>query len=282
MKIFDFEKFRKISIIITPNIPDKSTNTYKFSLLRSTAYILLYTLVVWLFLIFILSVTPIKDFLFVLDNQELISQREKINILQENVNQLTRELEKIVVINERMRHVKNLAAKDSLEGKNKLYDTLQTKIQKKVKIGGDVYSAFLKLMELFNTYQEDEENKILFFQEPVSSGILTQKFNPSKGHMGIDYGVKVGTPVYASTGGFVIYADYNIDDGYMIIIQHKNEYTTIYKHCSALLKKAQDIVRAGELIALSGNSGKNTTGPHLHFEIWYKGKAINPAKFFIK
>lgn len=281
MKKIDLSFFKKISVIITPNIPDKSTNTYKLSLLRGSAYILLYTLIAWLFLIFILSVTPIKDFLFVLDNQELIEQREKINVLQENVNKLTRELEKIVVIKERMKHAMILAEKDSIDSQSKLYDTLQTKIQKKINIGGNVFPAFIKLIELFKK-QDDEKKEVLFFQEPVYGGIVTQRFNAARGHLGIDYGLKNGSPIYAASGGFVIYADYNVDYGYMMIIQHNNEFTTIYKHCSSLLKKTQDVVRMGELIALSGNSGKNTTGPHLHFEIWYKGKPVDPEKYFIK
>ncbi|MCB0750396.1 MAG: M23 family metallopeptidase, partial [Ignavibacteriae bacterium] len=67
-----------------------------------------------------------------------------------------------------------------------------------------------------------------------------------------------------------------------IIIQHDNGYITIYKHCSQIIKKERDVVVQGELIGLSGNTGKNTTGPHLHFEIWKDGRPINPKEFFIK
>jgi lipoprotein NlpD len=67
-----------------------------------------------------------------------------------------------------------------------------------------------------------------------------------------------------------------------MILQHSDGFISIYKHCSALLKNERDIVVQGELIGLSGNSGKNTTGPHLHFEIWKDGKPENPKEFFIK
>lgn len=280
MKLFNIDNIKKTSIIITPNIPDTSTKTYKFSLFRSAAYVLLYTLVVWLVLIFILSVTPLKDFLFVLDTQELKAQRESINMLQEKVNLLTRELDQIATVNVRMRHAINLALKDSVDSTNVVYDSLKTKIEKKVKIGGNIFLAFQKLI---SDYQQEKisSETVITFREPIN-GILTQNFNPSLGHLGIDYGVRTGTPVYASAGGIIIFADYTVESGYMMILQHDNNYTTVYKHCSSLIKKTQDVVSSGELIALSGNTGNNTTGPHLHFEIWHKGKPIDPEKVFIK
>ena len=100
--------------------------------------------------------------------------------------------------------------------------------------------------------------------------------------MGIDFGVASGSPVYASAGGLIIFAEYTVESGYQIILQHDDNYLTIYKHCSSLIKRIRERVTQGELIALSGNSGKNTTGPHLHFEIWQNGKPIDPQKFLSK
>jgi murein DD-endopeptidase MepM/ murein hydrolase activator NlpD len=99
--------------------------------------------------------------------------------------------------------------------------------------------------------------------------------------MGLDYVVKAGTPVYATAGGFVIFSGYTIDDGYTIIISHNEEFISIYKHCSSLIKKQRERVEQGELIAISGNSGKLTTGPHLHFEIWENGKPVDPEKIIL-
>ena len=113
-------------------------------------------------------------------------------------------------------------------------------------------------------------------------GPVIQKFLPGKGHFGIDYGLKSGSPVVASIGGLVVFSGYDIDYGCIIIIDSDNGFITSYKHCSSLLKKERDLVNVGEVIALSGNSGRNTTGPHLHFEIWQNGKAIDPEKVLIK
>ena len=94
--------------------------------------------------------------------------------------------------------------------------------------------------------------------------------------------MKENSPVFASAGGYIVFADYTPNYGYSIIINHQENYVTKYLHCSTLLKKNGDIVRQGELIALSGNSGSESTGPHLHFEIWKDGKPINPSEVLIK
>lgn len=279
MKFFNLDTLRKIFVIITPNLPDSSTKTYKFSFLRSTAYILIYTFISWLVLIFILSVTPLKDFLFVLDNQELITQRKKINELQEKVKILTRELEDISAVNEKMKYSLQLAKKDTADTSNVLYDKLKKRITKKINLEGNV---FLSVKEFFlKFFSSNNTEDSLTFITP-SSGYITKEFSPESGHLGIDFGLRIGSPVYAAAGGLVIFADYTVDYGYTIIIQHDSGYITMYKHCSTLLKKTQDYVRQGELIALSGNSGKKSTGPHLHFEIWHYGKPINPEILLIK
>jgi lipoprotein NlpD len=79
----------------------------------------------------------------------------------------------------------------------------------------------------------------------------------------------------------VVFSDYTFTDGYKIIINHSNDYISIYKHCSSLLKNERDFVLQGELIALSGNSGEISSGPHLHFEVWKNGKPVDPKNVII-
>lgn len=279
MKWFDFESIKNSSLYLTPNLPILATTRYKVSLLKAAGYILLYTLASWFVLILLLSITPLKDVLFVVDNSELKAQNERIQELQGRVINLTQQLQDISSVNERMTYAIKLAQRDTIDPKNPLYDTLRKTINRKVKIEGSVFSVF---RDLYVKLSQDEkaQNKFVFF-EPVL-GVTTKDFNPAKGHFGIDYGVNKGTPVFAAAGGLVTFSDYTVEDGYMIIIQHSNDYISLYKHCSSLLKKVRDFVTHGEIIALSGNSGKNTTGPHLHFELWYKGKPVNPNSFFIK
>lgn len=279
MKWFDFESIRNSSLYLTPNLPILATKRYKVSLFKAVGYVLLYTLASWFVLILLLSITPLKDVLFVVDNTELKAQNERIQKLQGRVIDLTQQLQDISSVNERMKYAIKLAQRDTISPKNPLYDTLRKTINKKVKVEGSIFNVF---KDLYTKLSQDEKTKSKFiFFEPIL-GVTTKDFNPAKGHFGIDYGVNIGTPVFAAAGGLVTFSDYTVDDGYMIIIQHTNDYISIYKHCSSLVKKTRDFVTHGETIALSGNSGKNTTGPHLHFELWYKGKPVDPKNFFIK
>ncbi len=279
MNRFDWKKFRNTQIYITPDLPEKATKRYKFSLLRIIGYGLIYTFFSWMILILILGITPLKDFLFVLDEKEFKVQAEKVAELQEKVSFLTNRLQEVASTNEKMRYAMQLAEQDSSERKESIYDTLKKPINRKIKIGGNVFEAFKLFFQKY--FPDTTRNYNLFFQPPVN-GIVTQQFNQEKGHFGIDYGSKIGTPVYSTAGGLIVFAEYTIENGNTIIIEHDMDFISIYQHCATLIKRTRDFVKQGELIALSGNSGKNTTGPHLHFELWKNGKPVDPEKFIIK
>jgi len=279
MKWFNFDNIKNSSFHITPNFPIITTKRYKFSILRVAAYLGIYTIVAWFILIIVLTITPLKDYVFVIDNSDLKAQTEKIKELQNKVVVLTDQLQELASTNERMRYAMKLAGRDSIKSNDALYDTLRKKIDKKLNVGGDIYAVFISFVEKY--FGVTNNLQTFFFIEPTN-GVITQDFNSANGHMGIDFGVASGTPVYASAGGLIIFAEYTVESGYQIMIQHDNNYLTIYKHCSLLIKKIRERVTQGELIALSGNSGKNTTGPHLHFEIWQNGKPVDPQKILSK
>jgi murein DD-endopeptidase MepM/ murein hydrolase activator NlpD len=97
-------------------------------------------------------------------------------------------------------------------------------------------------------------------------------------HEGVDFPVDVGTPIFAAAGGVVTFAGPHYQYGYMVEIDHGNDFTTRYAHCSKLLVKEGDVVQRGSKIAESGSTGR-ATGPHLHFEVRYRGVAQNPVRF---
>lgn len=113
---------------------------------------------------------------------------------------------------------------------------------------------------------------------PVN-GTVTNSFNAKAGHFGVDLAAPKEDPVKAVLDGTVIMATFTSEDGNVIQIQHYNNLISVYKHNSALLKKAGDRVRAGESIAFIGDSGDHSEGPHLHFELWENGVAINPQEY---
>jgi murein DD-endopeptidase MepM/ murein hydrolase activator NlpD len=136
--------------------------------------------------------------------------------------------------------------------------------------------VFRDFLDLF--FQEEEKD--FFFIAPVD-GIIIKDFQPESGHMGIDYGVKKGTNVHAAMSGLVVFSGYTPDYGNTLMLLHPDNYITVYRHCETLLKKERDSAEKGEVIALSGNSGYKSSGPHLHFEIWQDGKPVDPKKFII-
>ncbi|MBL7014374.1 MAG: M23 family metallopeptidase [Candidatus Marinimicrobia bacterium] len=100
-----------------------------------------------------------------------------------------------------------------------------------------------------------------------------------RGHYGVDIVVKEGEPIQASAAGLVVFSDWTYDQGNVIILYHGDGYFTHYGHNQKNLKSQRDIVARGEVIALSGNTG-NSSGPHLHYEIWKDGVAVDPLDYF--
>ena len=109
-------------------------------------------------------------------------------------------------------------------------------------------------------------------------GVISQGYDPSI-HPFIDITAPANSMVYAVLDGTVIASGWNDDSGYTIQIQHVNDIISIYKHNQKLLRKVGDKVTAGEPIAIVGNTGTLTTGEHLHFELWYRGEAVDPTKY---
>lgn len=118
---------------------------------------------------------------------------------------------------------------------------------------------------------------LLFF--PPLRGVVTNTFNAGEGHYGIDIVTKADEAVKACLDGTVILASWTSDAGHVIQVQHSLDLVSVYKHNAVLLRKTGDRVMAGEAIAIVGNSGELTTGPHLHFELWSGGQAVDPQTY---
>ena len=119
--------------------------------------------------------------------------------------------------------------------------------------------------------------KIVFFA-PLN-GVISQNFDATSKHFAVDITAKTGDPIKATADGTVIFSGWTIETGYVIILKHAKEYISVYKHNGNLLKEQGDFVKSGEVIATVGSTGELTTGPHLHFELWSGGYAVNPTNF---
>ena len=118
----------------------------------------------------------------------------------------------------------------------------------------------------------------VFFYKPVN-GTLSAHYESALRHYGVDLVARERESVLATLDGTVVYIGFDANQGNVIQLQHKNGFISVYKHNALLLKEVGDQVQAGEAIALVGNTGKLSTGPHLHFELWYKGNPVNPEKY---
>ncbi len=118
----------------------------------------------------------------------------------------------------------------------------------------------------------------LHFITPVEGDIF-KPFIPGESHLGIDLIAPKNTPVKAVLDGYVIFTEFAIETGNVIAIQHANNTISVYKHNSKLLKEEGSFVKAGEAVAVIGNTGTQTDGPHLHFELWHNGQAVDPAEY---
>ena len=116
---------------------------------------------------------------------------------------------------------------------------------------------------------------------PPVEGFVTREFDARSGHFAIDYAIDEGTMVRCIGDGYVVFADWTYEGGYAIAVQHSDGYLTVYKHNQRLLKKVGDRVQARDAIAVSGNSGEISTGPHLHFELWQHGLAQDPRGYLV-
>ncbi|MCZ2357484.1 MAG: M23 family metallopeptidase [Bacteroidia bacterium] len=114
---------------------------------------------------------------------------------------------------------------------------------------------------------------------PPVDGVLTNSYNEQEQHFGIDIAAQKDALVRAVTAGTIIFSEYSYETGHVIAVAHANNLVSFYKHNSYVFKKAGSYVATGEAIAVLGNSGEQTTGPHLHLELWKDGKPINPLLF---
>jgi len=117
-----------------------------------------------------------------------------------------------------------------------------------------------------------------YFFTPLK-GTVTNEFDAKSKHYGVDIVAAANEVIKSTMDGTVLFSDWTSETGYTIALQHSNNMFSLYKHNSALLKSVGDYVKAGEVIAIIGNSGEFTTGPHLHFELWYHGNPVNPKDY---
>jgi murein DD-endopeptidase MepM/ murein hydrolase activator NlpD len=139
----------------------------------------------------------------------------------------------------------------------------------------DFEQSDMSLIALNSKYKELQET---FFYSPIT-GFISDQYDVKKGHLGVDVVAKANEPIKCIADGTVVFSSWTQDSGYVIMVQHRGNLISTYKHNAQLLKKVGTFVNGGEIISIVGNSGELTNGPHLHFELWFNGNSLNPEEF---
>jgi len=149
-----------------------------------------------------------------------------------------------------------------------------------LKVEDSILRKIVEREDRFNVI-ETETQKLDLEMTPPARGIIIESFNGSIKHYGVDIVLKEQTPVKAIADGIVLLSEWTIDSGHTVILYHRDQLTSVYKHNYISKVKTGDYVKQGQVVALSGNTGELTSGPHLHFELWDSNGPINPEDFII-
>lgn len=138
-----------------------------------------------------------------------------------------------------------------------------------------VLRAYVDNLDRFNLTRNQLQIDSKSYYSPVK-GVVTDGFDIEKNHFAVDISVDIGTPVKAILAGTVLFSEWSVETGHVILLDHGDNLISVYKHNSKILKSQNDNVQAGEVIAFSGEEGALSSGPHLHFEIWKNSLPIDP------
>jgi len=265
---------------------DTLEERFTFRLSRMNVFIALGTLTI--ILIFLTSIliafTPLREYI---PGYTSVGLTKKLYILQMRTDSIERDLVKKERFIQNLKDVIN--GKDLTENQPLVRDTL--KRYNNIKITRSLEDSLLRVdvesQTKYSLYKMEAKESasqkkifignILFFT-PLK-GIITNEFNPAQKHFGVDIVSKQNEAVKSVLDGTVIFGNWTLETGYVIIIQHSQNIISVYKHNSVILKKAGEYVRAGEPIAIVGETGELITGPHLHFELWNDGTPVNPKDY---
>jgi murein DD-endopeptidase MepM/ murein hydrolase activator NlpD len=258
-----------------------------FKLSRLNVFVATGTLAILLVIIttIIIAFTPLREYIPGYTDVRLYEQLYQIERLTDSLDADARQK---AIYYENLRHI--LAGKDTTIVAPLKEDTLG-KYNNITSFASPEDSAFRDEFESQLLYGDEEirltERERQGARPDISSfsfftplrGIVTSKFDPTSKHFGVDIVSVQNEAIKATLDGVVIFTGWTLETGYTICIQHENDLVSVYKHNSALLKDQGSFVKAGDAIAIIGSTGEYSTGPHLHFEIWYNGVPVNPTDF---
>jgi len=271
-------KFKYKLTIINENTLEEIVGIH-VSKLNGLSVLLSAVTVIFLIASLIIAFTPLRNYLPGYMNTE-VREQVVMNALRADSLQQMLERQRMYVMNIQD-IIGGVVKVDSVHSIDSLTMVRSEELMERTQAEDDFRKQYEE-SERYNLTTIDNAPAVtgLIFFRPTR-GMVSSSFDANKKHFGIDIAATPNESVLATLDGTVILATYTADTGYVIQVQHNQNLVTVYKHCGSLLKKVGDTVKAGEAIALVGNTGEKTTGPHLHFEIWNKGRALDPSKYIV-
>ena len=276
--LLDKLKFRYRVVVINDETFKEQTN-FTLSLLNLIVFIGSVTLFFILLLIYIIAFTSLREYIPGYADVSLRRNISKVAMRSDSLLQASKERDVYInnleaIINDKIKPeaIKNLAQNEGLQLDTSKLKASENEMNFRESVAKSNRNSLTK------NSNTDKGMSATFFFTPLQ-GIITNKFKSTPGHFAVDIVSKPNEAIKSALSGTVILATWTVETGYIIEVQHDNDLITVYKHNSVLLKKAGDKVKAGDAIAIIGNSGEQSTGPHLHFELWHKGYPVNPEQF---
>ena len=266
-------------ILIIQNEEDFSEKaTYNFTYAR----IIFFAFLAFL-LILVLSFYMINTFLAQWFDPSYADRETRKDLveMQLTLDSITQELENKIQYTADLNMVFTGGETDSLQDANPGTETVRLTESEQAKLIDSLFKSEFETGGgnfLLGESLENFELRETYFFSPIS-GLISAPFDPKNEHYGIDVVSKKDEPVKCIADGTVVFASWTQEAGNVIAVQHQANLISFYKHNASLVKELGDFVSGGEILAIVGNTGELTSGPHLHFELWYNGKAVNPEEF---
>lgn len=274
-------------LVIMNNESFEEMGSYRLSLLN--VYILLSTIVVMVAIMMwmLITYTPLKQYIPGYNKGGV--EYEKVIALTRQLDQLEREAAAHRGYAENFRKIltANVQTEDDIKEPTDKINWQDSTLNTEASEIEEELRAEVEMQEV-GLYARNGEQRANFANSkplaqfhfiPPVNGEVSRSFSAKEKHLGIDLIAPQNTPIKAVLDGYVFFTEFSVETGNVIAIQHANNTVSVYKHNSILLKEMGSFVKAGEAVAVIGNTGMKTDGPHLHFELWHNGRAVDPAEY---
>lgn len=267
--------FNDYKVVVSSEDTFEEKLSFKANKINAFIIMLLYSIILIAFTISIVFFTQLREMVPGYSSSDLLNRAiyltKKTDSLEQQIalnNKFYKSIEDVLSGN-----VDEFVSRDELSIDSNLISTDIFTISPNLQ--DSILRQYVENEDKFNLTNNELviENKMFF--SPIK-GEITQSFNFNENHFAIDIAADIGTPVKSVLDGKIIFSEWSLETGYVVVIDHGENIISVYKHNSKTLKEQNDFVQAGEVIAYSGNQGNLSSGPHLHFELWKNGTPIDP------